>query len=61
MFGALKTVEEKNLYSSFPRKLTNCYCGAQTLNNYVIDAEGFMYKCPSKHFESFFDPVIKTV
>ena len=29
----------------FPRKLTNCYCGAQTLNNYVIDAEGFMYKC----------------
>ena len=36
MFGALKTVEEKNLYSSFPRKLTNCYCGAQTLNNYVI-------------------------
>lgn len=23
----------------------NCFCGAQTLNNYVIDAEGFMYKC----------------
>lgn len=23
----------------------NCFCGAQTLNNYVIDADGFMYKC----------------
>ncbi len=23
----------------------NCFCGAQTLNNYVIDADGLMYKC----------------
>lgn len=23
----------------------NCFCAAQTLNNYVIDAEGYLYKC----------------
>ena len=29
----------------YPKQFGNCLCGAQTLNNYVIDAEGFMYKC----------------
>lgn len=29
----------------FPKQSGNCFCGAQTLNNYVIDAEGLMYKC----------------
>ena len=29
----------------YPTQFGNCFCGAQILNNYVIDAEGLMYKC----------------
>lgn len=35
-------IEDESFY---PHQYGNCFCGAQTLNNYVIDADGFMYKC----------------
>lgn len=39
-----KKYEIENV-SFFPNHFGNCICGAQILNNYVIDADGLMYKC----------------
>lgn len=29
----------------FPKKCSNNYCQAQLIDNYIVDSDGFMYKC----------------
>lgn len=35
---------EINIINTYPRLIT-CFCGADAINNYVIDPDGNMYKC----------------